>query len=301
LNNHFDDQWKALQQFKPTRNQKDAIRSRIKQSIEGHPLKSVPTRMIQWKSILSACLLFLICGSFLWMLLKDESFTRNANQPEINIGSFTWELDEVYAGKSDTGFAIYRKNKPLQVGTLHEVTEVEMNKILQSSAMFVHEQLDHFPYPTEMYIEHKKMMDVALRYHFFIPLTEEKWAHFTFDYQQLEFAEIFQVMATLEIKGMKPYEHDEQLYVKHGYGSMIYPVGLNPISISAQKEVYHWEKASLKAFNNYLENIHKSKWKGKPSESWRRVTFVSQDGNQEVTIILEGKKLTYEFFYPNQE
>lgn len=300
MKNHFDDQWKELQQFKPAGNQKDAMRTRLKQSIED-PSKSVPTRMIQWKSILSACLLFLICGSFLWMLLKDESFTRNADQPEINIGSFTWELDEVYADKSDTGFAFYRKNKPSQVGTVNEVTEVEMNKILQSSAMFVHEELDHFPYPTEMYIEHKKMMDVALRYHFFIPLTEEKWAHFTFDYQQLEFAEIFQVMATLEIRGIKPYKHEEQLYVKHGYGSMIYPVGLKPVPTSQNKEKYYWEMSSNKPYNNYLNEIEETGvWKKKSANGNTHV-FISADGNVEVTIDFNGKDISYEYIYHNQE
>ncbi|MFD2445431.1 hypothetical protein ACFSO7_15810 [Bacillus sp. CGMCC 1.16607] len=305
MNNQFEDRWKQLQQIEPTRNQKDALRARIRISIQEHPSSTISKRMIQWKSIVSVCLLLLVCGGLLWALLQDgkQPQPHLAVQPENEDVYFSWKLDDVYAEKKEEGWAILRKNKPLQVGSVNEVTEEEMKRIISSSPMFVDEKLEHFPYPTEMYIEHMKRMNVALRYHFFIPINEGNWVHFTFDYHQLEFAEIFQAMASLQIKGMEPYIHNEQLYVKHGYGRMIYPVGIQPISILPNKETYTWENASLRAYNEYLEKVLSSGiWQKKSiGNDLLPNTFVSIDGNQEITIILEGNKLTYEFVYYNQE
>lgn len=302
LKDHFDDQWKELQQLRPSSSQKDAMRIRIRQSIQVQSSSTIPNRIFQWKSILSACLLFLICASFLWVLLQDRTDPKTVDQPEINFETFSWKLEDVYGEKTSVGWTLYRKNKPLQVGSVKVVEEEEMNKIISSTAMYVNEDLENFPYPIQMYIEHVKMMDVALRYHFFVPMPDEKWVHFSFDYHQVEFAEIFQAMATLEIKGIEPYIHDEQLYVKHGYGNLIFPVGLKPISISSNKEMYRWEKASLKVFNDYLQKIERGNgYLRKTFEKGVPFTLVSNDGNQEVTITLEGKNITYEFYYPNQD
>jgi hypothetical protein len=295
LSNHKP--WEQLKQIVPSNNQKEALRIRIRQSIQNQPSVVKPIVFLHWQSILTICILFLVCGGLLWVLLKDDIHPKTANQLIEGLENVSWELKDVYGKKTSEGFELYRKNKTLQVGSYHEVSEEEMKSITMKSAMFVHEELENFPYPTHMYIEHMKQENVALRYHFFIPQTEEKWSHFTFDYQQLEFAEIFQAMATLKIKGKEPYFHDEQIYVKHGYGSLIYPVGLEPKSISVNKETYYWKNPQI---DDYLENIETQQWKKLSSEG-NKSTFASPDGHQEVTIKINGSELTYEYVYLNQE
>lgn len=304
LSKHYDDQWKQLQQLKSTKEEKERAKIRILNSIQ------VPTKIpshskpfFQWKSILATCLLFLICGGF-WLLIQQESSQERNSSQEIKFDytQFNWQLNDVYSKKTKNGLSLYRKNNSLRLGTVNEVTKSEMNKIINHLPISVEEKLEHFPYPTKMYIEHVKMMDVAIRYHFFITIPDQHIIHFTFDYPKIEYADIFIAISTLQYKGISPYIHSEQLYVKHGYGKMIFPVDLKPISISSNKEVYHWENASSKSYKAYLEKItgELGNYKKKSTKNGTN-TFVSTDGNEIVTISREGKTITYEFFYPNQD
>jgi hypothetical protein len=296
MRNHMDNVWNQLRQISPPKDQKDAIRNRISTSIQnGH--STVKSRsMFQWHSVLSACLLFLIFGGLLWSLFQSGT-SQNAAQKNPNIENISWKLDEIVAKKTSEGYGIYRQNKPLQVGSFQLLTEIEMSNIIDNKPMFVQEELEDFPYPTNMYIEHTKRENVALRYHFFIPFTEGKWLYFTFDYQLLEFAEIFQIVATLEIEGKEPYIHGEPLYVKHGYNHLIYPVGIKPLSISPLVEKYEWHSTS---FDNYVKEIETRQWKNISSKE-NSHTFLSGDGNQEVTITYQDDELIYEFIYHHQD
>jgi hypothetical protein len=300
LSKHFDDQWKLLQQLKPTSNQKEAMRKRIWESIQHHPDRSRKS-FIPWKNILATGFLLLICGSFLLFLLLESTQPQFSEGMSIGDKQFSWDLKDVYSKNTDHGLALYREGQAaVQVGAVQQITEEEMNRIIHSVPMFVYKKLENFPYPTSMYIEHVKMMDVLIRYHFFIPLTDEKVIYFTFEYPKLDHAEIFQAVSTLRIEGIKPYTDTDQLYVTHGYGTLIYPVGLEPISISPNKEVYHWEGASIEAFNAYIKKIEEGHWEKKATTNQSH-TFVSASGNEEVTITIEGETITYEFFYPNRD
>ncbi|WHY75322.1 hypothetical protein QNH20_14320 [Neobacillus sp. WH10] len=303
VNKHFEDKWELLKQLGSTNIQKDAIRKRIQESIHHRPSKTSSMKFHQWKSITAVSLLFVIFGGFLFMLVKEYPKQNNSSNYTIDYESFSWKLGGVTSKKTGDSLELYHKNDSIPFGTVSEVTEAEMNTIINSKPMFVNKELEHFPYKTFMYIEHVKMQDVAIRYYFFIPLTKEKWIQYTFDYPKIEYGDIFQAMSSLELKGKKPYHHDGALYVTHGYGRMIYPVDLEPISITSNKnEVYRWIGASTKAYNQYLEKILHSNgnWQKESGEGLSN-TFVSVDGNEVITISLNGNELTYEYFYPNQD
>jgi hypothetical protein len=298
LSKHFeDDQWKLLQQVRPTRNQKEAMRTRILESIQTPPSR---VSNFQWKGIVAACLLFLICGSFLLFIFQENTPSTSTGEMKMDQDLFSWKLDDVYGKKSGDGLDLYRKDQTVTVGVAEQVAAEKMSKIIKSAPMHEDQELENFPYPTHMYIEHVKMMDVALRYHFFIEVPGQPYIHFSFDYPKLEYAEIFTAMSTLQLKGIKPNKHNDPIYVKHGYGEMLFPVEIQPISISSSKEVYRWESASFKAFTAYLEKIEQDGWK-KIFTNDQSHTFESGNGNEVVTISLEGKTITYEFYYPNQE
>lgn len=302
LSNHYDDQWKLLQKLKPTNEEKEITRMRIWQTIQASSPKITRTSpFFSWKNLLATCLFFLICGGF-WLIFQQENKVQHSvTEKGINSNQISWKLEDMYSKKSNDGLAFYRKNQTEKVGSVHEVTEEKRKEIIQNHAMFVEEQMENFPYPTSMYIEHVKQMNVALRYHFFIPLENQKYFHFTFDYPKLEYAEIFTVISTLRIKGMEPNNYPKQLYVNHGYGKMLFPINLQPISISANKEVYNWESGSTEAFNEYIKKITEQKgiWK-KKSTTKDSHTFESIDGNEIITITIKGKTITYEFNYPNR-
>lgn len=301
LSENFDDQWKLLQQLRPTSNQKEALRTRILESIQNSPTSISHNSFFQWKSILATCLLFLICGGFLLFTLQESTQRNSSKETLSDYTQFSWKLNDVYSKKSEDGLTLYRKDNPMQVGTVQQVTKEEMNNSINSLPMSANEKLEHFPYQTSMYIEHVKTMDVSIRYHFFISLSDQNMVHFTFDYPKLEYAEIFNAISTLQFNGKDPYIYNDQLYVTHGYSNMIFPVGLAPISISSSKEVYHWKDASFKSYYAYLEKIDggQGNWKKEATKKGSD-TFVSGDGNEVVTITKEEKTITYEFFYPNR-
>jgi hypothetical protein len=301
-NSQFDQEWKELQKLKPSDTQKTIARARLQNTIQSQS-NVKKSHHWNWQSVLSTCLLFMIFGGLLWWLLPNEEqpLPHTAEQPETEtIGKpFSWNLKDLYAEKTETGWALFKKNKPLQVGSINEVTLSEKNAIISNSAMFVKEELENFPYPTEMYIEHKKMENVAQRYHFFIANSDGAWYHFTLDYSLLEYAEIFQVIASLKLQGIKPYQHNDQLYAKHGYRTLLYPVGIEPISIEPLQERYYWDKATPEAILDYFAKI---------GEHWRIIgsttsshTFMSADNLEEVTISFRGKELSYDFVYHHQE
>ncbi|WP_102272970.1 hypothetical protein [Cytobacillus massiliigabonensis] len=299
MSKHLDDQWKQLQQFKPPSHEKDQIKKRIWQTIQEEHAQKSPNMFLPLKEIITACLLVLISGSFFWLIFQESGEPQTAANPSIDYEKFSWALEDVYSKKADEGLELFQEKQSVPVGTVQEVTEEEMKTITEQLPMFVEEELEQFPYPTTMYIEHVKMMDTALRYHFFIP-NKDKWIYFTFDYPKLEYAEIFHAMSTLAFEGKKPYSHDEQLYVNHGYGSMPFPVGLKPYSITSYKEIYYWDEGSNKAYSKYIETILASGWK-KTASDGQRHTFVSLDGNVEISIRWAGRELIYEFDYPNRE
>ncbi|MFJ5714834.1 hypothetical protein [Neobacillus sp. NPDC093127] len=301
-NNHFDDQWELLKQVGSTDTEKDEIRKRIRQSLAQAPSKARPFKFLQWKSIVAASLLVVIFGGFLFMLLEKNTRLNSADYFTVDDQSFSWKLEDVTSKKSGKKLELYYKNNPIPFGTVIEVTEAEMNSIIQSKPMFVNKELEHFPNKTNMYIEHVKMQDVVIRYYFFIPLRAEKWLQFTFDYPKLEYANIFKAMSTLELKGKTSYHHNEPLYVTYGYGRMIYPVDLEPVSdTSNNNEVYRWEGASTKAYHQYVDKILQDVSWQKKSEKGLSTTFVSVTFQNEVTITLNGNELTYEYFYPEQD
>ncbi|MFJ7726332.1 hypothetical protein ACIQXV_09225 [Neobacillus sp. NPDC097160] len=301
-NKNFEEEWELLKQVGSTDTQKEAIRKRIQGTILNQPSKTRGFQFHPWKSIIAASLLIVILGGSLFMLIEDHPLQNPTSSYTIDNASFSWKLDDVTSEKAGGKLELYHKNNPIPFGTVTEVTEKEMNTTIKSKSMFVERELENFPYKSNMYIEHVKMQDVVIRYYFFVPMTAEKWIQFTFDYPKLEYAEIFRAMSTLELKEKKPYHSTEQLYVNHGYGSMIYPVEIESISITANNiEVYRWEGASTKEYNQYVMKLLQNRYWKQESRDGLSSTFASVDGNEVITITLNGNELTYEYFYPNHE
>lgn len=288
-----DSEWTLLKSVKLDLEQKESLKERIEYSVSKSPYsKPIQHRWIEWKGILATCLLFIIGGGLIWQL--TQGFQQAGEDTEES--EFSWSLKGVYGQKSEEGFTIYRENKKVPVGFMREINEGERNTIIASSNMHVHEELEDFPYPTTMYIEHVKM-EVALRYHFFIKQTGGMYIYFSFDYPQLEYAEIFEAIGTLRLRGQKPLEHSEPLYVNHGYGKMYFPVGIKPLNTDSNKEIYLWEEATEQIFAAYLSKLEEL------LPNWTKIgsAFTSPDGIETVQISLEGKELIYEFTYQNQE
>lgn len=302
LNNRYDDQIKHLRNIQPSQKEKDALRARLWHTLKNDPVQNTPKKRQQRTALLASCLFILICGGVIWKVFSDgvfqnQTLPRNAEEQEVPINDdFAWKLKGVQIKKSGTGWEIVSEKSSTKAGDISVITENEMEDIISSLPMFVTEKLNGYPYPMTMAIEHVKMMDTAIRYHFFVPIQDEKLAHFTFDYPKLEHAEIFQAMATLRIAGIAPSETKEQLYVKHGYDPMLFPVGLDPISISSNEERYRWEHASTANYQLYIDKITSGYWK-KESSKGTKTTFASADGRQIVTITLEDSDLLYEFTY----
>lgn len=300
-NRQFDDRWDLLKQVSSTDAQKDAIRKRLQASIQGRTLKNHSFKLHSWKGIAAASLLLVIFGSLIFSLIEETPTQHQTGQFTIVEDFFSWGLKDVTSKKTDEGLELYHKNSSVPFGTVSEVSEEEKNNIINSKPMHVNDELENFPYQMTMYIEHVKR-EVALRYYFFIPLEKEKWLLYTFDYPQIEYADLFKAMSTLEIKGKTPNHASEPLYVRHGYNSLLYPVGLEPVSVTYEHEVYRWDGASALAYHQYMQKIMRNQfeWK-KEAENGLSTTIVSWDGIQTVTISLKGNELTYDFVYDNQE
>ncbi|WP_335482851.1 hypothetical protein [Bacillus sp. JJ1773] len=303
LSNQYDDQWKQLKNLMPTQMEKDALRVRLRQSIKNPSVNRFPKKNYQWTAILASCVFMLICGGVIWKVISDGTGPHTAeprNAKEQIENPFSWGLKDVYIVQSSNTWDLYSKDSSAKVGEASIVDEEEMKRITASLPMFVKEELENFPYPTTLNIEHVKMMDTAIRYHFFVPMENQNFVHFSFDYPKLEHAEIFQAMATLRIEGKPPKQSEQPIYVKHGYGAMIFPVGLEPISLSPSEELYYWEEASFSAYHQYLDKISEGHWKRESSKE-ATTTFVSGNGMEIVSITLKDKNLIYEFTYLHDE
>ena len=308
MNNQFDDQWKVLKSIRPETKEKDALRARLWQTLNSQSVSSKPKSSPQWTALAASCLFFLICGGVIWKLVFDGIHSNPAGhgnvaeQPIEMEGDYVFGMKGITIKRSEDGWDIISEKSANKVGTILEVSEEERNRITGSLPMYEEEELEYFPYPMTMYIEHVKTMDTALRYHFFIPIEKEKQAHFTFDYPKLEHAEIFQAMAALKIAGIAPAETKDPLYVKHGYQKLLFPVGIEPVSISSDEEIYYWEKASLANYQQYLEENSSNflRWNREQIND-TSTTLTSADGREIVTITLENKNLKYEFTYIHDE
>ena len=298
LNNYNDKQWKLLKQLMPTENEKARLKARIIESIQSQSTHQGIKRKYQWKALLATCLFVLLCSGFIYKLIQDAEESHTAVSSLNEIEDISWNVKDIFPKKTADGWEIYRANEKIPVGQIELMSEEEQANLAVGLSMFVKEELVDFPYSMTLNIEHVKMMDTAIRYHFFVPYGDEKIVHFTFDYPKLEHAEIFHVMSTVKIAGFAPASHPAEAYVKHGYGKMIFPVGLEPLSISYEKEIYEWENANPTSFKAYLEKIASDNglyaWK-KEAEGEQAATFKSRNEKEIVTITLDGKRLIYEF------
>lgn len=299
MNNHFDENWKILKQFKPPAAKKEAIRNRITHSISTKTNDRTVLRIFEWKNVMLTSLFLLISAGILFQLQYNSQKQEAPVSSASMNGPFTWKAAKIYSEETEDGYAFFKEGSSIPVGFAHIVTDEEQKKITSTRAMHVEKELEHFPYPTTLYIEHVKMTDVALRYHFFVKAAN-KTTHFSFDFPKLEYAEIFNFIATLKYKNQKPYIHDEQLYATHGYDTLPFPVGLDPVEKNGHTEKYIWEKASLKEYNNYLNKIRSTgEWEEESKDGSSHI-FSSVTGYEVVKITLNGKEVSYEFTYPKQ-
>lgn len=283
------EKWLLLKSYKPSVAEKEVLKERIFNSLSQESSLN-QRRFLQWRGILSTCLFVILCGGFLWQLIEGNEGNQQQN-------FFSWNLEAVHVEEKNGELLLYQEQEDVPVGNVKVVTEEEKNRIINSSAMFENEKLDNFPYPTTMYIEHVKTMDTVQRYHFFIEDTDGQSIYFSFDYPKLEYAEIFDAMYSLRLKGREPNVLKEQLYVRHGYGQMIFPVGLKPLTINTDKEVYYWENATSEAFDAYISQIEEQ------LPAWKREgnTFIWFNGENSIKVTLNNKELTYEFTYADTE
>jgi hypothetical protein len=298
-----DHKWDALRELVPDNNESVQLKRRVMQSLRKG---SFPRRKFfrTGSIVMAACFLFIACVSMLFLLQQESEMPEDASFIMLDGHSYSWNLSGTKVKTSSGEVEFFRdvNGKETKAGFGKTVTEQEMNSIILSSPMYVKQELEHFPYKTMMYIEHVKMMDTALRYHFFIQPEGEDWVYFTFDYPKFEYAEIFQAVAGLKFKSVEPYIHPEPLYVRHGYGELLYPVGLTPVSISSGDEKYRWGEASSDNLSDYFKALETS------PEGWVKQEaagnahhFISSSGLMEVTIRLEGNILTYMIHYHRQE
>ena len=298
MNNHYDDNWELLKQVKPPAHKKEAIRRRITSSIRTQ--NNERTRRYEWKNIVLTSVFLIISAGFLFQLQSNNQIEESSVSSASGNRQFSWQVEDIYSERMENGYAFFKKGNSVQIGYAETVKEEERKKIISSGAMYVEKELESFPYPTTLYIEHVKMTDVSLRYHFFINIAN-KTTHFSFDYPKLEYAEIFHLIATLEFKDQKPHIHADQLYVTHGYDTLPFPVGLEPIDKFDNTEKYLWEKASVKEYRNYLNKIKSTGEWLEDSGSGSTHIFASKTGYVIVKITLTGKEITYEFSYPKQD
>ncbi|MGA9227653.1 MAG: hypothetical protein WB217_15015 [Mesobacillus sp.] len=299
MNNHFDENWKILKQIKPAAYKKEAIRNRITNSIRAKTNERPVLRIFEWKNVLLTSLFLFISAGILFQLQSNYE-TQEAPVSSLSKNSqFTWKVANIHGEKTKDGYTFFKEESSIPVGYADIVTEDEQKKITSTGAMYVEKELEHFPYPTTLYIEHVKMTDVSLRYHFFVNAAN-KTTHFSFDFPKLEYAEIFHLIATLQFKDQKPYIHDEQLYTTHGYDTLPFPVGLEPVEKYGHTEKYIWEKASLKEYRNYLNKIKSTgEWEEKSKDGSSQI-LASSTGYEIVKITLNGKEICYEFTYPKR-
>jgi hypothetical protein len=293
--------WAVLKSFTPGEEERNRMRDNIKASIRAQTGHKEKDGRFAWKNLLYTAIFLIISGGLLVQLQQHDQYPERPGESQ-NVGDFnlSWDLDSVYSEKNANGFVFFEEGNPEQVGMAEFVNVGEKEKLLNTKAINTEKEMANFPYPTSLYIEHVKMMDVSLRYHFFVKVGKETM-HFSFDYPKLEYAEIFQLISSLDFINLQPYQHDEQLYVTHGYGSFPYPVGLRPLELSGNTETYMWDKGIPQNANDYIENIRASGLWKQIKGAGSSYTFESTDRSEIVKISLQGKEITYEFSYPNKE
>lgn len=302
MRKHSDEQWDLLKTITPGADESKRMKSKLIFSIRSQTALKEKHKIFELKNIvLTALFLFISAGLMIQLQKHYQNTDRLGQYHTINDFSLKWDLESVYSEKNEEDFALFEEGNPEQVGMAEFVTDGEKEKIINTSAIHMSKEMEKFPYPTTLYIEHVKMMDVALRYHFFVEAGKEIM-HFSFDYPKLDYAEIFQVISSLDFVEPKPYRHNQQLYVNHGYGKLPYPVGLTPVELIENTEKYEWEKGSSpEKFKDYVDKI-------KSTGEWKQIngggssyTFESNDGLEIVTISINGQEILYKYSYPNRE
>lgn len=301
MKNHPEDKWEVLKKVEPTETEMSVTRSKILATIRTKPAPRKWHTNFDWKYIVLTSLFLIISAGTLIQLQSAQPKIGLSNSEAKNEADFTWNLDKVYSKKEGDSYVFFKKGVTAQIGFAEDVTGSKKTDIFQSKPIHVEKEMENFPYPTTLYIEHVKMQEVSLRYHFLVTAGEHV-THFSFDYPKLDYAEIFQLVASLNFKGSAPYKHGEQLYVTHGYDNLPYPVGLEPVNEYGENtEKYTWEKVSNKEFSQYLEKIKSTgEWKEQKGGG-TSYTFESVTGYVIVKITLDGRMITYEYTYPKQE
>ncbi|MGD6878580.1 hypothetical protein [Bacillus infantis] len=302
MKSQYDDrEWNELRELVPGKDESEQLKRRIMHSARKGSQSG--SRSFRAGSIAAACLLLIICGSLLFLSLQESKLPQDASIM-LDGHPYTWDLPgvEVKTSQGEIEFLRGAEGTETKAGFGKNISEQDMESIISSRPMYVRQELEHFPYKTIMYIEHVKMMDTALRYHFFIQPEGEEWVYFSFDYPKFEYAEIFQAIASLRFKDVEPYIHPEPLYVTHGYGEILYPVGLTPVTVSSGYEEYRWEEASSRNLTDYLKALESSPagWERQESAD-SSANYISHSGLVEVAIRLEGNILTYTIHYNRQE
>ncbi|MEN8700405.1 hypothetical protein [Bacillus infantis] len=297
-----DHKWNGLRELVPGKGESEQLKRSIMHSVRKG--SQTGPRFFRAGSIAAACLLIIFCSSLLILSRQDSELSEDAPFISLKGHPFTMELPGIEVKTASGKVEFFRRGDGTETkaGYGENITEQDMNSLISSRSMYVRQKLEHFPYKTMMYIEHVKMMDTALRYHFFIQPDGKDLVYFTFDYPKFEYAEIFQAIASLRFKDLEPYIHPEPLYVRHGYGELLYPVGLTPVAVSSGYEEYRWEEASSRSFSDYLKALESSPegWE-KQESAGSSADYISRSGLVEVAIRLEGDILTYTIHYNRQE
>jgi hypothetical protein len=301
MKNPLEDRWKVLKNVEPTEFQKSMISKRILSSLRNRPAPKRQIINIHLKYVMLTCLFLFLSAGALYQLQVNHSKNGSSVLEPGTALDFTWDLEKVTSKKNGSQRAFYKEGSSVLVGYAEDITNSKTEELLKNKPIQTEKELENFPYPTTLYIEHVKMHDTALRYHFIVTAGEHI-THFSFDYPKLSHAEIFQLAASLSYKSQAPYLHPEQLYVTYGYDTLPYPVGLEPIKKFMQNtERYLWEKGSKTEFKNYLNKIRTSgEWIEKQGGG-DSYTFASSTGYVVVKISFVNNELVYEYSYPEQE
>ncbi|CAM3997398.1 hypothetical protein [Mesobacillus thioparans] len=301
MNKFSDEQWESLKKLIPSDCERDRIRMNIRSSIRNSKAQSKKQRIFDLKNVVLTSLFLLLSAGLLFQVQNYDQREDKASQSQaVKEFSLNWDLDTVHTEKSREGYDFYKKGESEKVGFAEFVNDRKKKEILSSKAMNFEKELQNFPYPTKLYIEHVKMMDVSLRYHFFVEAAN-KTLYFSFDYPKLEYADIFQIIGSLDLKNPAPNHHDEPLYVTHGYGYLPYPVGLRPAEIDGVTEKYIWDRGTDQNMKDYLDKIQATGvWKHTGGEG-PSYNFESADGKEVVKITRKEKELTYQYSYPDRD
>ncbi|MBT2681064.1 hypothetical protein J7E38_18905 [Bacillus sp. ISL-35] len=296
-----EEQWELLKKLTPSESERDRMRMHLRSSIRNSKAQKKKQRIFDLKNVVLTSLFLLLSAGLLFQVQKyDQREDRAGHSQAVKKFILTWDLDTVYSERSQEGYDFYKKGESEKVGFAEFVNDGKKKEILSSKAMNVEDELQNFPYPTKLYIEHVKMMDVSLRYHFFVEAGNET-LYLSFDYPKLEYADIFQIIGSLRLKNPAPYHHEKPLYVTHGYGNLPYPVGLQPAEINGDTEKYIWDRGTDRNMKDYLAKIQATDvWKQTGGEGSSFI-FESADGMVIVKITRDVKELTYQYTYPGRE